>query len=131
MLLPLAGPIATVTSTALRSSRTSWSCTGTSACRERPEQASHPYPRRTAWTYGTISSRTTSRPAPSRDAGSRCDAARSAALADPNAECLGLDGKMLPVVKGWQPGPSKTVTWALLRNGAPTKVTKPLAEVWR
>ena len=61
------------------------------------------------------------------------DAIRSAAEADSGATVEGLDSykNPRPVVTARLPGPRKRVRYALLRNGEPTKVTSPLAEVWR
>lgn len=57
------------------------------------------------------------------------DAAAKAAETDPDARVEGMDGKMRPVVRARLHGPA--VSYALMRNGAPAKVTKPLAEEWR
>lgn len=56
---------------------------------------------------------------------------RAAAEADPRAQLLGLDSKLRPVIRARLEGPDKTVQYALLRNGDPSKVTQPLAETWR
>ena len=62
---------------------------------------------------------------------SQRNAIAAAAEKDPRATVEGLDAKMRPVVAARLSGPRSRVTYALLRNGEPTKVTRPLAETWR
>lgn len=52
------------------------------------------------------------------------------ARVDPEASILGLDAKLRPVISANLEGPGRTV-YALLRNGAPAKLVRPMAETWR
>ena len=58
-------------------------------------------------------------------------AMRQVAETDPRACVMGLDQKLRPVIRAQLTGPDGPVWYALLRNGTPTKVTRPLAESWR
>jgi hypothetical protein len=59
------------------------------------------------------------------------DAITSASKADLDAQFMGLDARMRPALRARLSGPNGSVEYALLRNGEPTKVTRPLSEVWR
>jgi hypothetical protein len=59
------------------------------------------------------------------------DAMIAAVKKDARAGVIGLDSKMRPVIHANLPGPRKATEYALLRNGEPTKVAKPMAETWR
>lgn len=58
------------------------------------------------------------------------EAMRKAASADPHAVIVGLDKRMRPVLTASLGIPKQRRTYALLRNGEPTSVTKPLTERW-
>jgi hypothetical protein len=58
------------------------------------------------------------------------EAAVKAAGADPAAAVVGLDAKMRPVFLAKLSGPARRTTYAVLRNGAPTKAAMPLEERW-
>ncbi len=59
------------------------------------------------------------------------DALADIAATDPQAQVVGLDEKMRPVVHAKLPGPGSDTKFALLRNGEPRKVAQPLVEEWR
>jgi hypothetical protein len=59
------------------------------------------------------------------------DAIRAAVNADVEAEIIGLDGKLRPVLSVRLGKPRRWRRYALLRNGEPTVVTKPMREEWR
>jgi hypothetical protein len=60
---------------------------------------------------------------------SQCQALGKIGRTDPQAQMVGLDEHMRPVVQAWHDGPRNNRTYALLRNGGPVKAGK-LEEVW-
>lgn len=60
---------------------------------------------------------------------SQVAACRRIAEADPRATVEGLDAKMRPVV-GAKLGAGRRTKTALMRNGDPATVARPLAERW-
>lgn len=54
---------------------------------------------------------------------------KKAATADPDAEVIGLDKKLRPVIK-FHKKRGQVATYALLRNGDPTPELRPLKENW-
>lgn len=60
---------------------------------------------------------------------SQVEALTKVAELDPEAQVLGLDAKMRPVLRALLP--TGQATYALLRNGDPAKPVMPYTESWR